>query len=212
MNAEPAQYRGKAREPILRLLQWFRAFDVENLDYLTEISILNNTWGGQKYFEADSVFNFYRPGYVPPGTESSELNMTVPEMQIVTSTNIRSYMDMATDLVFERLSVDSCPKNTVKEFAWNGPKPCEVSDEVGPRLQPDYSNELELADNPVALVDHLNIKLTGEGMSDLTKLDIVEAVSMISINDPDTSADMRRKRVQLAIFMTMTSPAYSVSY
>ena len=38
---------------------------------------------GQTPLRAGSVFNFYRPGYVAPGTQSATRNLAAPELQAV---------------------------------------------------------------------------------------------------------------------------------
>jgi hypothetical protein len=46
---------------------------------------------GQLPYQSASVFNFYRPGYVPPGSETGAAGMTVPELQITNSSTLVGY-------------------------------------------------------------------------------------------------------------------------
>ncbi len=42
---------------------------------------------------APSVFNFYRPGYVPPSTAIAVRGMVAPEFQITTETSVAGYIN-----------------------------------------------------------------------------------------------------------------------
>ena len=44
-----------------------------------------------------SVFNFYRPGYVPPGTEAATAGLAVPEMQLAQETTAAGYVNYMRD-------------------------------------------------------------------------------------------------------------------
>ena len=48
---------------------------------------------------APSVFNFYRPGYVPPGTAAATRNLAAPEMQIVHETTAAGYVNYIRDTI-----------------------------------------------------------------------------------------------------------------
>ena len=79
---DPRRYRfdtfGKVREPNLRFLHWARISEVERFDLL-------NTWTLRYYgqsmpFRSPSVFNFFRPGYMRPGTATESAGLTAPEL------------------------------------------------------------------------------------------------------------------------------------
>jgi uncharacterized protein (DUF1800 family) len=65
---------GKVREPVLRLSAYLRAFDYQSDSGNWRVGNTDSTSGalGQTPLRSPSVFNFYRPGYVPPGTEAAE--------------------------------------------------------------------------------------------------------------------------------------------
>ncbi|MCV5648263.1 DUF1800 family protein, partial [Escherichia coli] len=75
---------GKLREPVLRLTAFLRAFNAtsDSGRYLVGITDDAGTSLGQSPLRAPSVFNFYRPGYVPPGTALAAAGLVAPEMQI----------------------------------------------------------------------------------------------------------------------------------
>ncbi|WP_426166887.1 DUF1800 domain-containing protein [Pseudoduganella sp. R-34] len=79
---------GKVREPILRFTAWARAY---NATSPSEAWAIGNTSEpssrlGQSPLRSPSVFNFFRPGYVPPA-----LGVVAPEFQIVNETSVVGY-------------------------------------------------------------------------------------------------------------------------
>jgi len=65
---------GKLREPVTRLVQWAQAFNVTSPTNLWPFG--NCRLERQPYRRepgrAPSVFNWFRPGYTPPGTTIAE--------------------------------------------------------------------------------------------------------------------------------------------
>jgi uncharacterized protein (DUF1800 family) len=89
---------GKLKEPILRLTQFWRAFNVKSdssdfdLDVFccsraefgtTLYMLAPNLWLGQSPNQSPSVFNFFSPAFSPSG-EISRIGMVAPEMQLAT--------------------------------------------------------------------------------------------------------------------------------
>ena len=70
-NAANPAY-GKVREPVLRFLNWARAYRANSPSGLWAIGDLSDAASrlGQSPMRSPSVFNFFRPGYVPPGGPS----------------------------------------------------------------------------------------------------------------------------------------------
>lgn len=182
---------GKIREPVLRFVQWARAFDVS--DIRTDIeNRFNDTSSpsdrlGQHPFRSPSVFNFYRPGFVAPGTLSGEAGLTAPELQIVNESTAIGYPNFITDFILDRTGSSTGP----------------------PTFVPDYSGEMAIANDPPMLVARLDTLLTGGQMTDAERSAIEAAVSSIEIIE-SSAADDRRKRVQVAILMVMGTASYGI--
>ncbi len=180
---------GKLREPVLKFVQWARAFDVS--DIRTDIeSRLDDTSSpsdrlGQHPFRSPSVFNFYRPGFVAPGTLSGEAGLTAPELQVVNESTAIGYPNFITDFILDRTGSSTGP----------------------PTFVPDYSGEMAIANDAAMLVDRLDMLLTGGQMTDAERSAIEAAVAAIEIIE-SSAADDRRRRVQVAILMVMGSPSY----
>lgn len=84
---------GKLREPMLRFVQWARTFGLTDPSDEWKIGDLTDpaTKLGQSPLRSPSVFNFFRPGYVPPNSPIGV--RTVPEFQITTESSVAGYVN-----------------------------------------------------------------------------------------------------------------------
>lgn len=186
---------GKIREPVLRFAHYARAFDMGNVissneNFLRDTSSPTTRLGQQPY-RAPSVFNFYRPGYVAPSTETGARGLNAPELQIVNEGSMVGYTNFMTDYVMNRTSQRDSDLDS---------------------FVPDYSDELALVDDPAALVDHLDTLLMAGRMSDVTRDRMVQVISAIPIRDntPENTEADRLTRVEVAVTMAVTSPGFVV--
>ena len=175
---------GKLREPVLRLTAWIRAFDVRSASGSYQVFGTDDPSSGigQAPYRSPSVFNFFRPGYVPPNTRASAAGLVVPEMQIAGETSSSSYI------------------NFVGDMAVLGATGFLLD------LRADYSAERQLADNAQALVDRMDERLTYGTMSAQTKALMREAIESV----PITAFDARANRVRIALLFTLSSPDFLV--
>jgi hypothetical protein len=144
------------------------------------------------------VFNFYRPGYVPPGTEAAALALVVPEMQIVHETSAAGYVNVIRDAISSGVGATTSASGASRRD-----------------LQPDFTAELALADQPGALADRINAKLMFGAMPVDLKAEIQGAIEKIVIpastaNNAAQIATAKRNRVNAAIFLAMVSPEFLV--
>jgi uncharacterized protein (DUF1800 family) len=86
---------GKLREPVVRFLNWARAFAATSASDAWAIGDLSDpaTRLGQSPMRSPSVFNFYRPGYVPPNTALATAGLLGPEFQITTESSVAGYVN-----------------------------------------------------------------------------------------------------------------------
>ncbi len=146
--------RGKLREPILRFVQWARTFNATSPTGIWNIPNLSDPASrlGQSPLRSPSVFNFFRPGYVPPNSALGTAKITAPEFQITNETTIVAWANYA------------------QGFIVNG---------VG-EVKPDYTAELALAADATALVNRVVLLLTGNALAADTVATITTAVNSIS--------------------------------
>jgi len=192
--------RGKVREPVLRLSAYLRAFGYRSDSGSWRVGNTDSTSGalGQTPLRSPSVFNFYRPGYVPPGTEAAAGALAVPEMQIAHETTAAGYVNFMRDNVQQGVG------------QWNNSSSRRD-------LQYDFAAEVALADQPPLLVERINAKLLYGGMPAELKAEIQGAIEKMAIPALRTDAsnqkqvnDAKRARVNAAVFLAVISPEYQV--
>ena len=196
---------GKLREPVLKLSAYLRAFAFtsDSGDYKVGNTDNPGTALGQTPMRSPSVFNFYRPGYVPPGTEAAKASLAVPEMQLAQETTAAGYVNFMRDNINSGVGAFN---GTINGVAFNRRD-----------LQPDFSAELLLADNSSGLVDRLNDRLMYGAMPADLKTEITGAVDKIvipALNAQKTNQAQidaaKLNRVKSAIFLTVVSPEFQV--
>lgn len=186
---------GKLREPMVRLAQWARTFNVPTAS--TDWSKLGDysdagTRLGQSPLRSPSVFNFFRPGYVPPGTALSA-GSVAPEFQIVNESSVAGYLN------FMQSVIDT-----------------GIGGSAG--LLAAYTAEIALAESPTAanpsnLVNRINLLMSGGQLGSATVSTITAAVGSMAgtvANNATSTATNLRRRVCAAVLMVMASSEYLV--
>ena len=181
---------GKVREPVVRMANWMRSFGAASQ---SGNWLMGSTAGQTQLYQAPltspSVFNFFRPGYVPPNTRLGAKGLQSPEFEIIDEVSAAGYVNALQGALSNGYGLAAAGSTT-------------------PDISSAYANETALADTPSSLVDHLDL-LLGAQLSAQTKSNIVAAVSAIAV--PATAGDAARlNRVKLAILMVMASPEYLI--
>jgi uncharacterized protein (DUF1800 family) len=174
---------GRLREPMLRFVQWARTFNPVSTSGNWKIGDLSrpNDQLGQSPLRSPSVFNYFRPGYVPPSTAIASAKMVAPEFQLVNETSVGGYLNFMQNTL---------PRNT---------KDVNVS----------YASELALVLDPAALVRRLNLLLTGNQLPAATVTLITNALAQPAVTA--TSSDsVKLNRVYAAVLMVMATPQYLI--
>ncbi len=145
--------RGRLQEPVARFIQWARTFGLSSPTDLWNIGSLSDpaTRLGQSPMRAPSVFNFFRPGYVPPNTELGKLGITAPEFEITDESTTVGWVNFA------------------QTFVVSG---------VG-ETRPNYGAEVALASDPPALVQRVVRLLAPGSISASTQTLITQAVATL---------------------------------
>lgn len=177
---------GKLREPIVRFVQFGRTFNLYQSDSIGITRNLSNGSEllGQAPFRAVSVFNFFRPTYVPTMSVTLANEMVGPEFQLVNETSVAGFVN------FLERTVDG-------RGYW-------LND-----LQPNYSTELEMADNTSALIDRLDLILTAGQLRDATRRTIAAALDSVAATPSDPEVAKLRK-VRTAVMLILASNDYLV--
>ncbi len=194
---------GKVREPVLRLSAYLRAFPhtsdtgqwrVGNTDSATASL-------GQTPLRAPSVFNFYRPGYVAPGSQSALAGLVAPEMQLLNESSASGWVNFMRDNL----------NSGVGQF--NG----TVDNVVLNRrdLQRNWAAEMALATQPAALTAAVADKLLNGRASTTLTTEISTAIGRITIpalnagGTNQAAIDTAKfNRVKSALLLVLASPEF----
>lgn len=194
---------GKLREPIVRIAQWGRTFKVNSKygTWKTGISPWSPTTDiGQYPLDPPSVFSFYRPGYVPPGTPMARESATAPEFQIVNESTIPAWANFLQGIVHRGIYV------VMPERPGDSPTPTPTD---GHDIAPDYSAELALVMDDAALVNRLNLLLCAGQLSPATVNVIVNGLKADRVS-ASWNADGKQMHIARAILFVMCCAEYLV--
>lgn len=196
---------GKLREPAVRVVQWAKTFRLTSKAGSWKFGLPSGDPiydFGQRLFWAPSVFNFFRPGFVPPGTALADSGATAPEFQIVNEASVAQYANVLSGIVFEGPWVFAPDR---PEFDQSVPSP---QSGIGD-MAPDYSREMALAHDAEALLDRLNLLLCAGQLSAPTRSRLAGALQQMPVT-PSSDARTRQGRVAQAVLMVMLCPEYLV--
>ena len=182
---------GKLREPVLYATNICRAFNVRSADgamqsdgYFTGRSEFNGM--AQVPFMSPTVFNFFPPGYVVPGTA-----MLGPEFAIMTTGTSIQRANFGNRFVFTSPPIaggtTNAPNGTSLDFS-----------DLQALAQADVSGGL--------LVDELNRRMLHSTMSDAMRSTILTAVLAV----PAVTGENFLQRARQAVYLVATSSQYQV--
>jgi hypothetical protein len=146
------------------------------------------------------VFNFFRPGYVPPSTAMAERGLVAPEFQLVNESSVGGYLNFMQGAVRNGLYVNAPDLPQAASNAANGFD-----------LTASYLPELAVAGSAADLLSRLNTLLAA-GQVSAASLSLMAA----ALDAPPlaltaaSSAGARLDRVAAAVLMVMACPEYLV--
>ena len=152
-TASGAPGAGKLREPVQRFVQWARSFGVTSATGLWNVGDTSNpaTRLGQSPLRSPSVFNFFRPGYVPPNSVLGANGVTAPEFQLCNESTVAGYLNFMQTVIVSGIG----------------------------EVKPSYTTEISLATDAQALLDRVSLLLAANGLSVATQATITAAVTAI---------------------------------
>jgi uncharacterized protein (DUF1800 family) len=174
---------GRLREPIVRFVQWARTVGITSTNGKYELYDLSaaDQALGQSPLRSPSVFNFFRPGYVPPNTQIASAEKQAPEFQLLNETTTAGYTNFM-------------------QYITRG----QYSD-----LKGSYAYLLTIAHDTPTLMAWLNLRLSANQLSANT-LSIVQAVVAafnVTAASPDNS---KLDMLATACFLILATPEYLV--
>lgn len=182
-NVKTSPTYGKLREPVQFMTNFLRQFNVRSADGSTQSDgVLSGTASGlaQNPFNSPTVFNYYSPDYIVPGT-----SLNGPEFNIMTTGTSILRVNVGNTFAFSRIN---------------------TSADVPNGTSIDLSQMTQLAQiDPTGnqLVNALNTNLLHGTMTTQMKNTILTAVTAIAASSPQT-------RAQQAIYLVVTSSQFQV--
>lgn len=192
---------GKLREPVQFATNFMRSFNVKSADglglsdgYFTGRG--EYTGMGQTPFRSPTVFNYYPPGYVVPGTA-----MLGPEFALMTTGTAIQRTNFVNRWVFTTAGTPAFPV------------PIAVNNPDAPNGTSLVFSDLQAlaASDPTgnALVDELSRRMMHSTMPAQMKSTILPVVTSVTLSNPATPAQTL-SRVQQAVYLVATSSQYQV--
>ncbi len=176
---------GKQREPFLRVVNFARAFNASAPDEFFQVgSFFMDHY--EEPMKSPSVFNFYLPGYTPPG-EIQAAGLGAPEFQILNATSAISAPNYYSQAIFGGI------------HRWGSADPDRT-------VTLNLTTELALVNDVDALIRRLDLVLTCGQLSPRQFQTIREAVLRIA----PSVWEWERERVKLAIYLIVTSPEFCI--
>ena len=172
----------KLREPFLRYVAINRSLHATSDDgtfpgygyvaqFLTQQHVLS----------APSVFNFYLPGFLPPG-ELGDAGMAGPEFQITTESTVVGMTNLIAYALYTDNSIDTPDSLT--------------------SIRLDLSEYTTLAPDSEELLDRIDLVFFANTMTEDTRTTIVEAIAPLT--------DDLLNRARLALYLSLASPDYAI--
>jgi uncharacterized protein (DUF1800 family) len=174
---------GKLREPVVRWVQWARTVGTSSAtgDYVIYDLSGSDSSLGQSPVRSPSVFNFFRPGYVPPNTIIATAGKQAPEFQLLNETTTAGYMNFL---------------QWTTRGGYND-------------VKPTYTELLPIAHDVPAVVAWLNLRLTANQLSadTLTLLQATLTAFNVTAASPENA---KLDLLASACFLILCSPEYLV--
>ena len=194
---------GKLREPVLRLSAYLRAFPHQTDTGRWRVGNTDSaaTSLGQTPLRAPSVFNFYRPGYVAPGSDTAAAGLVAPEMQLLNETSVSGWVNFMRDNLTSGVGTYNGTVNTVVLNRRD--------------MQRDWQLEMGLASQPDALADRVLQKLLYGQASVALRTELINNINSIVVPPLNATGSnlaavnaALRNRVNAALLLTLAAPEF----
>jgi uncharacterized protein (DUF1800 family) len=204
MTTANENYFGKPREFPLQVSGLWRAFKAQGIQIKNNAGARINTirymndalYEEQSAYSAPTVFNYYQSHFSPPGLLADN-HLLAPEFQLLNQSSSVSQANILSKMIFNRHKNDpdlytDTGQAWGTDAIWSNPPVKAVL---------NLDTEIEIANNPDALVARLNLLLTQGQISTEDSQRIANHISLIK--DPVD-------RVYEAAFLLVISPEYAV--
>ena len=180
--------KGKLREPVVRHVQMLRTVGFTSSDGKYQIYDTSpaDQALGQSPLRSPSVFNFFRPGYVPPNTTIATAGKQAPEFQLLNETTTAGYINWV---------------HWTTRWAYGDPN--------GSFVGPNYSSLLPIAQDTDSVLAWLNLRLTANQLSN-ESLNLIRVIMNAFAITVASTQEQKLNMLATATFLIMISPEYVV--
>jgi uncharacterized protein (DUF1800 family) len=209
-DRKTASNYGHLKEPVLYIANMMRLYGAKSDDRTKNSDGYLNPYAvnmGQDAFRPPSVFSYFSPGKVAVGGNPPVLG---PEFQIQTTATALARVN------FVNQSFAPNSTRTIDVVRAHGTTPNGTDTSGNPIVATgpngtavDISSLLGFATDPSALADELNQGMLHGTMTAEMKSSIVTAVTAVTLSNPPTDAQ-KRKRVRTAVYLVASSSQYQV--
>lgn len=177
------RFAGKLREPVLRMVSWGRTVGLHSETGGFEIfdTSRSDTSLGQSPLRSPSVFNFFRPGFVPAHTSIAAAGLVAPEFQLQNETSAAGYVNFLQWMV-----------------RWG------YKD-----VKPSYAAMSDFAHDPDRVVEWLNLHLAANQLSPETCRLIATALASKMLTQ-DSPPEHKLDLLASACLLVLSTPEYLV--
>lgn len=177
---------GKLREPMLRYIQWARTVGVQSASGKWDIGTTDSSAYGlsQSPLRSPSVFNYFRPAYFSNGSQAAANAMVAPEFQLVNETTVAAYLNFMQQVIRGK----GARSNDVK---------------------PLYAAEIAIAHDRPALLDRLDLLLTGNQLMAATRSEILGVLNGITVTEASPEQN-KLDMIYIAVMLVMASYDYLI--
>jgi uncharacterized protein (DUF1800 family) len=179
----PNRNYGRLKEPALYVAATLRALNATSDG---EFQINSSSNMGMPLFDSETVFGFYHPADLVPGSAT----LLGPQFDLATTTSTVQQLDYLDQLLYSQNGI--APDTTL---------PGAVGTQI------DVFSYAALATNPSAMVALFNTNLLHGTLSPGEASAVVAAVNTV----PTTGPDWQIARAQAAAFLILASPRYQVA-
>jgi uncharacterized protein (DUF1800 family) len=168
---------GKLKEPMLRQTAVYRAFNASSQEGRFSIGTTENSLG-QTPLDSPTVFNYFLPGYVQPGSLASA-GLVAPEFQITTASTAVSVVNNLYSSIFTSTTPSAAT------------------------LVLDLTPLTSQASNSTALVNTVNLLFCGGNMTAATQQNIINGLAAL----PTSTTALVRAQFALELAVTSPDAA-----
>ena len=143
------------------------------------------------------MFNFFRPGFVPPNTALVASKATAPEFQGVNETTVGGYLNYMQNVIRYGIYV---PEPSQAEGLFRN---------YQPDVTASYTTELALVLDAAALVRRMNLLMCAGQLSAATQKIMVDALNVKPLT-ASSSNDQKLDRICGAVLMVLGCSEYLV--